>query len=97
MIKISPYQELLDEGLGLLDTFTISYPYGIYKDCLYSSTYDGMTRWINRLLARIAEIEPLRKEDAFYILVRSYRGKIGNLDLEGFTQLLELLRQRCCA
>lgn len=94
MIKISQYHELLEEGLGLLETFTISYPYGIYKDCLYSSTYDGLTGWINRLLARIAEIEPLRKEDPFYLLVRSYRGRIGNLDLEGFTQLLDHLRQR---
>lgn len=95
MTKISQYQDMLEEGTRLLDTFTISYPYGIYKDCRYSSTYDGMTRWLNGLLTMVAESEPLKKEDPLYILARGYRGKIGNLDCESFKRLLQSLKERC--
>jgi hypothetical protein len=94
MTMVSLYTEMIEEGYKLLDTFTIQYPYGLYKDSFYSSTYDGLTKFVNKLLILVADMEPMKKEDPLYILVRSYRGKIGNLDLVEFKKLLSLLEER---
>lgn len=94
MTMASLYKEMTDEGYKLLETFTIQYPFGLYKDCFYSNTYDGMTKFVNKLLILVADMEPMKKEDPLYILVRSYRGKIGNLDLVEFKKLLALLEER---
>ena len=94
MTMVSLYTEMIEEGYKLLDTFTIQYPYGLYKDSFYSNTYDGLTKFVSKLLILVADMEPMKKEDPLYILVRSYRGKIGNLDLVEFKKLLSLLEER---
>ncbi|ETA79223.1 hypothetical protein [Youngiibacter fragilis] len=94
MTMASLYKELTEEGNKLLETFTIQYPYGLYKESFYSNTYDGLTKFVNKLLILVADMEPMKKEDPLYKLVRTYRGRIGNLDLVEFKKLLSLLEER---
>ena len=45
-MNVQVTHELLQEAYELEKTFTLSYPFGIYKDSLYSTTYDELTKWL---------------------------------------------------
>jgi len=79
-------------------SFSIHSQSNIPTDCIRTASIAIHTtasqKFVSKLLILVADMEPMKKEDPLYILVRSYRGKIGNLDLVEFKKLLSLLEER---
>ena len=84
----------MEEGLVLLDTFTLSYPYGLYKESLYSTTYDELSKWLRNAISYYKESSPLKQEDPFVIYLNSFRGKLGNIDRNEFQKILRQVNER---
>lgn len=87
-MKSSIKNPIMEEGLALLDTFTLSYPYGLYIDSLYSTTYDELSKWLRSVISHYKESSPLKQDDPFVIYLNSFRGKIGNIDRNEFQKIL---------
>ena len=86
--------EILDEGNQLLDTFTITYPYGLYKESFYSTTYDELSKWLRRTILHLKKISDDCTGDSLISYLNSFRGKIGNIDREEFKLILTKLEDR---
>lgn len=85
--------QILEEGRKLLDTFTLSYPYGLYKDSYYSTTYDELSRWLRQTISYYKESSPLKQEDPLVVYLNSFRGKLGNIDRREFQHILTQLSE----
>ena len=92
-MKSSMKTQILEEGMKLLKTFTLSYPYGLYKDCLYSTTYDELSRWLRNTISYYKESSLLKQEDPFVIYLNSFRGKLGNIDRTEFQKILRQINE----
>ena len=88
------YEGILEEGKSLLHTFTIAYPHGLYKDSLYSSTYDELSRWLRGTISVLKEISAEKFDDPFVQYLNSFRGKIGNIDRNEFVKTLHQLEEK---
>lgn len=86
--------EILEEGNQLLDTFTITYPYGLYKESFYSTTYDELSKWLRRTILHLKKISDDCSGDDLICYLNSFRGKIGNIDREEFKLILMKLENR---
>lgn len=93
-MKSSIKDPIMEEGLVLLDTFTLSYPYGLYKDSLYSTTYDELSKWLRNTISYYKESSPLKKDDPFVVYLNSFRGKLGNIDRKEFQGILRQISER---
>jgi len=93
-VKSSIKNPIMEEGLVLLDTFTISYPFGLYKDSLYSTTYDELSKWLRNTITYYKESSPLNQDDPFVIYLNSFRGKLGNIDRKEFQNILRQVNER---
>lgn len=93
-MKSSIKNSIMEEGLVLLDTFTISYPFGLYKDSLYSTTYDELSKWLRNTITYYKESSPLKQDDPFVIYLNSFRGKLGNIDRKEFQNILRQVNER---
>lgn len=92
-MKSSMKTQILEEGAKLLDTFTLSYPYGLYKDSLYSTTYDELSRWLRSTISYYKETASLKQEDPLVVYLNSFRGKLGNIDRTEFRKILRLINE----
>ena len=88
------YDGILEEGESLLHTFTITYPYGLYKDSYYSSTYDELSKWLRGTIDVLKENSAERFNDPFVQYLNSFRGKIGNIDRNEFVKILHQLEEK---
>ena len=88
------YDSILEEGKSLLHTFTITYPYGIYKDSFYSSTYDELSKWLRGTISLLKENSSEKFNDPFVQYLNSFRGKIGNIDRNEFVMILHQLEEK---
>ncbi|WP_312654541.1 hypothetical protein [Proteiniclasticum sp.] len=86
--------EILEEGIQLLDTFTITYPYGMYKESYYSTTYDELSKWLRRTISHLKKITDDSTNDSLICYLNSFRGKLGNIDRDEFRQILHQLQDR---
>jgi len=93
-VKSSIKNPIMEEGLVLLDTFTLSYPYGLYKDSLYSTTYDELSKWLRNAISHYKETSPLKQDDPFVLYLNSFRGKLGNIDRKEFQKILRQVNER---
>jgi len=88
------YDGILEEGKTLLHTFTIAYPYGLYKESLYSSTYDELSKWLRGTINVLKENSAEKFNDPFVQYLNSFRGKIGNIDRNEFVKILHQLEEK---
>ncbi|MGB4588737.1 MAG: hypothetical protein WBI17_05810 [Clostridiaceae bacterium] len=88
------YDSILEEGSTLLHTFTITYPYGLYKDSFYSSTYDELSKWLRGTIDVLKENSIEKFNDPFVQYLNSFRGKIGNIDKNEFIKILQKLEEK---
>lgn len=86
--------ELLCEGEALLSTFTITYPYGLYKESYYSTTYDELSKWLRSTISHLKETSPLKQEDPLVVYLNTFRGKMGNIDRKEFELILTRLKEK---
>jgi len=86
--------EILEEGEQLLETFTITYPYGLYKESFYSTTYDELSKWLRRTILHLKKSSDDCAADCLLSYLNSFRGKIGNIDREEFRMILNRLQDR---
>lgn len=93
-MKSSMKNSIMEEGLVLLDTFILSYPYGLYKDSLYSTTYDELSKWLRNTISYYKESSPLKQDDPFVVYLNSFRGKLGNIDRKEFQDILRQVSER---
>lgn len=93
-MKSTTQNEILEEGKALLDTFTISYPYGLYKESYYSTTYDELSKWLRGTIVHLKETSEGKSADSLISYLNSFRGKIGNIDREEFKLILMKLEDR---
>ncbi len=93
-MKVVTENQILQEGLMLLDTFTLSYPYGLYKNSLYSTTYDELSKWLRNTISFYKIASPLNHDDPFVIYLNSFRGKLGNIDKVEFQKILRLINEK---
>lgn len=87
------YDGILEEGKSLLHTFTITYPYGLYKDSFYSSTYDELSKWLRGTIVVLKENSIEKFNDPLVQYLNSFRGKIGNIDRNEFLKILHQLEE----
>lgn len=90
-MNVQVTHELLEEAYELQKTFTISYPYGIYKDSLYSTTYDELTKWLRKTISYVKAHHLDYESLSLYQYLNSFRGKLGNIDLHEFKKILSVL------
>lgn len=91
-MRSTTYDSFLRDGQELLETFTIRYPHGIYKESVYSSTYDDLSKWLRSLITFLkADKEPSSAEFVGYL--NSFRGKLGNIDKTEFLYILSELER----
>jgi len=88
------YKGILEEGKSLLHTFTITYPYGLYKDSFYSSTYDELSKWLRGTIDVLKENSIEKFNDPLVQYLNSFRGKIGNIDRNEFLKILHQLEEK---
>lgn len=88
------YDGVLEEGKSLLHTFTITYPYGLYKDSFYSSTYDELSKWLRGTIDVLKENSIEKFNDPLVQYLNSFRGKIGNIDRNEFLKILYQLEEK---
>lgn len=87
-------QEILEEAYELKETFTITYPFGIHKDSLYSTTYDELSKWLRKAIRYFKSTSPLEKDDPFVVYLNSFRGKMGNIDKAEFDHIIMMLEEK---
>ena len=85
--------ELLTEAYELEKTFTISYPFGIYKDSRYSTTYDELTKWLRKTIAYLKSHHQEYESLSPYQYLNTFRGKLGNIDQHEFKKIIGILEQ----
>jgi len=88
------YDSLIDEGKELLLTFTITYPYGPHMECLYSNTYDELSKWLRGTIQVLKVNSAEKFDDPFIQYLNSFRGKLGNIDKKEFKKILLGLEER---
>lgn len=93
-MKSAIESDILEEGIKLLDTFTITYPYGLYKESFYSTTYDELSKWLRKTILHLKKISEDCSCDSLLLYLNSFRGKIGNIDREEFKIILNRLQDR---
>jgi hypothetical protein len=93
-MKSAIESDILEEGNHLLDTFTITYPYGLYKESFYSTTYDELSKWLRRTILYLKKNADDCSGDCLLSYLNSFRGKIGNIDREEFKMILSRLEER---
>lgn len=86
--------KILSEADALLPTFTITYPYGLYKESFYSTTYDELSKWLRSTISYLKETSPLKQEDPLVVYLNTFRGKMGNIDRKEFSHILDALRDK---
>lgn len=91
---IETEQAILEEARKLKETFTLSYPHGLYKDARYSSTYDELSKWLRKTITHLKSQGETIGEDPFLTYLHGFRGKIGNIDGEEFEKILNQLEKR---
>ena len=92
-MNVQVTHELLQEAYELEKTFTLSYPFGIYKDSLYSTTYDELTKWLRKTITYVNNHDMEYETLSLYQYLNSFRGKLGNIDQHEFKKILSVLEQ----
>ena len=92
-MNVQVTHELLQEAYELEKTFTLSYPFGIYKDSLYSTTYDELTKWLRKTISYLKNHHMEYESLSLYHYLNSFRGKFGNIDQHEFKKILSVLEQ----
>ena len=85
------YAEVLKEANKLIGTYTIRYDVEKYREDLYSSTYDDISKWVRNALVIIEANELNGRESELYKNVRRFRGRAGDLTLKELKNIISIL------